>query len=81
MYIYIVQVIKSRIIRWAEHVARMGERRGVYKFLVGKPEGKKPLGRSNHSWEDNIKIDIQQVGLCEWTGLSWFRIGTVGGHL
>jgi hypothetical protein len=55
----IVRVIKSRRLRWAGHVARMGERSGVYRGLVGKPEGKRPLG-----WEENIKMDLQEVG-CE----------------
>ena len=58
----IVRVIKSRKMRWARHVARMGERRGVYRVLVGKPEGKKPLGRSKRRWEDNVKMDFQKVG-------------------
>ena len=48
--------------RWAGHVARMGERRGVYRFLVGKPEGKRPLGRPRRRWEDNIKMNLQEVG-------------------
>ena len=48
--------------RWAVHVARMGERRGVYRVLVGKPEGKRPLGRRRRRWEDNIKMDVQEVG-------------------
>jgi hypothetical protein len=48
--------------RWAKHVARMGEDRGVYRVLVGKPEGKRPLGRSSRRWEDNIKMDLQEVG-------------------
>ena len=52
----IVQVIKSRM-RWAGHVARMGERRGVYRVLVGKPEGKRPFGRPKCRWEDNIEMD------------------------
>jgi len=50
--------------RWVGHVARMGERRGVYRVLMGKPEGKRPLGRPTRRWEDNIKMDVQQVG-CE----------------
>ena len=54
-------MIKSRIMRWAEHVARMGERRGVNRVLVGKPEGKRPLGRLKLRWEDNIKMDLQEV--------------------
>jgi len=51
--------------RWAGHVARMGEGRGVRRVLVGKPEGKRPLGRPRHRWEDNIKMDVQEVGWCE----------------
>ena len=58
----IFRVIKSRRMRWARHVARMGERRGVYRVLVGKPEGKRQLGRPRHRWEDNIKMDLQEVG-------------------
>jgi len=57
----IVRVIKSRRMRWAGHVARMGERRGVYRVSVGKPEGKRPLGRPRRRWEDNIKIDLQEL--------------------
>ena len=57
----IVRVVKSRM-RWAGHVARMGQGRGVYRVLVGKPEGKRPLGRPRCRWEDNIKMDLQQVG-------------------
>jgi len=60
-------------------VARLGERRDVYRVLVGKHEEKRPLGRPRHRWEDNIKIDLRNVGV--WTGLIWFRIGTGGGHL
>ena len=57
----IVQVIKSRRMRWAGHVARMGERRGVYRVLVGIPEGKRQLGRPGRRWEDNIELDLQEV--------------------
>ena len=57
----IVRVIKSRRMRWGD-VARMGERRGVYRFLVGKTEGKRPLMRPMRRWEDNIKMNIQEVG-------------------
>jgi hypothetical protein len=57
-----VRVVKSRRMRWAGHVARMGENRGVHRGLVGKPEGKRPLGRSRRRWEDNIKMDLQEVG-------------------
>jgi hypothetical protein len=67
----IVRVIKSRRMGWAGHVARMGEERGVYSDLVGKPEGKRPLGRPRHIWEDNIRIDFQEVGFwgMDWIGL------------
>jgi hypothetical protein len=73
----IVWVIKSRRIRLAGYVARMGERRGVYMGLVGKREGTRPLGRPRRRWEYNIKIDLQEL----WTKLSWFRIETGGGLL
>jgi hypothetical protein len=59
----IVRVVKSRRMRWEGHVARMGEERGVHRLLVGKPEGKKPLRRPRHRWEDNIKMDLQEVGV------------------
>jgi hypothetical protein len=62
----IIQVIKSRRMRWVGHVARMGERRGAYRILVGRPEGRRPLGRPRHMWEDIIKMDLQEVG---WEGL------------
>jgi len=76
----IVRVVKSRKMRWAGHVALMGEVRGVHWVLVGKPEGKRPLGKPRHRWEDNIKMDLLKVGGVE-TGWSWLRIGTGGGHL
>ena len=57
----IVPVIKSRRLRWEGHVALMEERRGVHRVLVGKPEGKRPLGRPRSRWEDNIKMDLQEV--------------------
>jgi len=71
----IVRVMKSRRMRWAGHVARMGEGRGVYRFLVGTPEGKRPLGRPRRGWEDNIRMDLQEVGWgCEdWIGLAQDR--------
>jgi hypothetical protein len=59
-------MIKSRRMRWAGHVPRIWERRGVYRVFVGKPEGNRPLGRHRRKWEDNIKMDIQEVG-CEGT--------------
>jgi hypothetical protein len=77
----IVRVIKSRRMRWAGHAARIEEGKGVYRDLVGKPEGKRPMGRSRLRWEDNIKVDLQRVGCGVWTGLSWLRIGTGGGHM
>jgi hypothetical protein len=58
----IVRVVKSRRMRWTGHVACMGEERGVHRVLVGKPEGKRPLGRPICRWEDNIKMDLQEVG-------------------
>ena len=58
----IVRVEISRRMRWAGHVARMGEDRGVHRVLEGKPEGKRPLGRPRRRWEDNIKMDLQEVG-------------------
>ena len=57
-----MRVVKSRLMRWAEHVARMEEVRGVHRVLVGTPEGKRPLGRPRRRWEDNIKMDLQEVG-------------------
>jgi hypothetical protein len=64
----IVRVIKSRRMRWAVHVARMGEGRGVYMVLVGRPEGKRPLGRPRRRWEDNIKMDLGEIGI---DGVNW----------
>ena len=67
----IVRVVKSRRMRWAGHVARMGLDRGVHRVLVGKPEGKRPLGRPRRRWEDNIKMDLQEVGWCgDWMELA-----------
>jgi hypothetical protein len=59
----IVRVVKSRRMRWVGHVAHMGEERGVHRVLVGKPEGKRPLGRPRRRWEDNIEIDLREVGV------------------
>jgi hypothetical protein len=58
----IVRVIKSIRMRWAGLVVRMGEGQGVYRVFVGKPEGKRPLGRPRHRWQDNIKVDLQEIG-------------------
>jgi len=68
----IVRVIKWRRMRWAGHVACMGEERGVYRFLVGKPEGKRPLGRPRRRWVDSISMDLQEVrcGYMDWIGLA-----------
>ena len=68
-------VDKSRRVRWAGHVARMGEKRGVYRVLVGKLEGKRPLRRSRIRWVDNIRMDLQEVGggYMDWIGLAQDR--------
>jgi hypothetical protein len=67
----IVRMIKSRRMRWAGHVARMGEGRGVYRILVGKPEGKRPLGRPRRRREDNIKPDLRERGI---DGANWIQL-------
>jgi len=71
----IVLGIKSRRMRWAGHVACMGEERGVYTVSVGKPEGKRPLGRPRRRWVDNIRMDVQEVGCgyVDWIGLAQDR--------
>ena len=70
-----MRVAKSRRMRWAGHVARMREGRGVYRVLVGKPEGKRPLGRPRCRWENNIKMDLQEVrgGCGDWMELAQDR--------
>jgi hypothetical protein len=75
----IIRVIKSRRMRWAGHEARMGEGRGAYRILVGRPEGRRPLVRPRRRWEDNIKMHLQEVRWGAWTGLIWLRIGQVAG--
>jgi hypothetical protein len=67
----IIRIIKSRKMRWVGHVARMGENRNTFRLLVGKPEGKRPLGRSRHRWVDNIKMDLREVG---WGDVDWFGL-------
>jgi hypothetical protein len=67
----IFRVIKSSRMRWAGHVALMRKRRGVYRVLVGKPEGKRPLGRPRPRWEDNIKMDLHEVGC---GGMDWIEL-------
>jgi hypothetical protein len=71
----IIRVIKSRRMRWAVPVARMGESRGAYMVLVGKSEGKRPLGRPRCRWEDNVKMDLQEVGCA---GTDWIELAQVG---
>jgi hypothetical protein len=67
----IIRQVKSRRIRWAGHVVRMGEERKVYKVLVGKPEGKRPLGRPRRRWEDGIRMDLRDIGV---GGVDWIRL-------
>ena len=73
--------VKSRRMRWAGHVARMGEGRGMHRVLVGKPEGKRPLGKPIRRWGDNIKMDLQEVGGSCGDWMELLRIGTGGGRL
>jgi hypothetical protein len=67
----IVRVIKSRRMRWVGHGTRMGEGRGVYRVLVGRPQGKRSLGRPRHRWEDNIKLDLREMGI---EGANWIQL-------
>jgi hypothetical protein len=67
----IIRVIKSRRLQWAGHVVHMGKRRGAYRALVGKPEGTRPLERPRCRWEDNIKMDLREVG---WGGMGWINL-------
>jgi hypothetical protein len=67
----IVRVIKSRTMKWAGHVAPMGKGRGVYRFLVGRPEGNRPLGRPRRRWEYNIKLDLREIGT---DGVNWIQL-------
>jgi hypothetical protein len=71
----IIRIIKSRRMKWAGDVARMGEKRNAYGLLVGKPEGKRPLGRPRRRWMDNIRMDLREVGWgdVEWIGLAQDR--------
>jgi hypothetical protein len=68
--------IKLRRMRWVGHVACMGERRNMYRVLVGKPEGKRPLGR-RHRWEDGIKMDLREIG---WGGVEWIHLAQGRDH-
>jgi hypothetical protein len=67
----IIRQVKSRRMRWAGHVAHMGEERNMYKVLVGKPEGKRPLGRPRRRWEDGIRLDLRETGLGD---VDWIRL-------
>jgi hypothetical protein len=67
----IIRIIKSRRMRWAGHVARMGEKRNAYRLLVGKPEGKRPLGRPRRRWVDDIKMKLSEIG---WGGVDWIGL-------
>jgi hypothetical protein len=71
----IIRMIKSRRMRWAGHVARMGEKRNAYGILVGKPEGRRALGRPRSRWVDNIKIDLREIG---WNGVDWIDLAEDG---
>jgi hypothetical protein len=77
----IIRQITSRRMLWAGHVARMGQGRNVYRVLVGKPEGKRPLERPNRRWEDEIKMDLREICWSVWSGFTWLRIWKVGGLL
>jgi hypothetical protein len=67
----VIRIIKSRRMRWAGHVARMGEKRNVCWILVGKPEGKRPVRRTRRRWEDNIKMDLREIG---WGDIGWIDL-------
>jgi hypothetical protein len=71
----IIRIMKARKMRWAEHVARMGKKRNAYRLLVGKPEGRRPLGRPRRRWLDNIRMDLVEVGWgdVDWIGLAQER--------
>jgi hypothetical protein len=67
----IIRVIKSRRMRWAGYVVCVEEKRGAYRILVGRPEGRRPPGRPRHRWENNIEMDLQKVG---WVGMNWIEL-------
>jgi hypothetical protein len=71
----IMRHIKSRRMRWAGHVACVGEERKVYRVLVGQPEGKRPLGRPRRMWEDGIRMDLREMG---WGSIEWIQLAEVG---
>ena len=74
----IIRMIKSRRLRLAEHVAKMKEGRSAFKILTGKPKGKRPLGRPRRRWEDNIRMDLEEIGIMRGIGLIRLRIGIIG---
>jgi hypothetical protein len=67
----IIRMINSRKMRWAWHVARMRGKKNVYRILVGKPEGNRPLGRAIHRWQDNTRMDVKETG---WDGMGWIDL-------
>jgi hypothetical protein len=67
----IIRMIKSKRMRWTGHVARMGEKRNAYRILVGKSEGKRPLGKPRHRWMDNVLMDLREIG---WGGMDWIDL-------
>jgi hypothetical protein len=67
----LIRMIKSSRMRWEGHVARMGEKSSLYRILVGKPEGKRPLGRTRRRWVDSIKMDFKEIG---WGGMDWIDL-------
>jgi hypothetical protein len=73
----IIRMIKSRRMRWAGHAARMGEKRNAYTILVGKPEGRRQLGRPRRRWVDNNKIDLREIG---WDGVDWVDLAQDRDH-
>jgi hypothetical protein len=77
----IIRVMKSRRMRWAKHIARMGDIRNAYKILVGKPQGKRPGGRSTRRWEIMLGLMLRKEGGKVWIGFNWLRIGTCGAFL
>jgi hypothetical protein len=71
----IVKMIKARMMRWAGHEASIGEVRGAYNILAGRPEGRRPLGRPRRRWEDNIKIDLREIGFWDMDWIHWAQDG------
>jgi len=77
----IIRAIKPRRMRWAGHVAHIGEKRSAYRILIGKHEGMRPLGRSRRRWHDNIRMDLREECGKLWTGFVWLRTGAIRGLL